>query len=63
MFKGAESVPRPPVGLALKAVLLNQRIHSVLGLPPRLTLKMWPLWSFPGPEKGCWPLHGAEGGF
>lgn len=50
------------VGLALKPVLLTQRTHSVLGLPPVLPSKMWLLWSFPGPEKGYCSPQWAEGG-
>lgn len=50
------------VSLALKPVLLTQRTHSVLGLPPLLPSKMWLLWSFPGPEKGYCSPQRAEGG-
>ena len=50
-LKRGQARPQPLVGLVLRPVLLNQRAHPVLGLPPLLSLKMWLVWSFSGPEK------------
>lgn len=62
MKGGVQRGPRPRL-VWLKPMLLNQKTHSVLGLLPLITLKIWLHRSFPGPEKGTALPTGQREGF